>query len=89
MSTLKQATLNAHVNSEAVEAYVQRLALQAEHLTDRAWPDEATGADAEARTTLYEAAEAMRDALRLARDAERLASDRAYARIYGEKQSSA
>jgi hypothetical protein len=29
----------------------------------------------------------MRDALRLARDAERLASDRAYARIYGEKQS--
>lgn len=76
MSNVKQATLNQHVNAEAVGAYADRLG---------EWQ---TG-DYHADSALATAAGKIRQALEAAMAAERQASDVLYERIYNRETSAA
>lgn len=81
---IKQATLNEHVNLEAVGVYVRNLHQRALNVLPMSttWPDTPTRDEQTQADILRLAAERMREAHKLAKLAVRLDDDMAYARIY-------
>lgn len=87
MSNLKQATLNEHVNLEAIEAFAGKLKRDGEDIVSHAWLRDQTPAEADALSALSNAEAAMRLAFKLSCEAQQKAHIVFYARIYGKSST--
>ena len=84
MSNLKQATLNEHVNLEAIEAFADKLKRDAEDIVSHAFLRDQTPAEVAALNALSNAEAAVRLAFKLSCEAQQKAHTVFYGRIYGK-----
>jgi hypothetical protein len=82
MSTIKQDTINQHVNLEALAAYADTLQKRAEEILTHAFLRNVTDAEVDAGRSLTNAEAALRLAIDLSIQAVRKSDAIAYARIY-------